>query len=125
MRRCRDLRRRCTAGGPGDPRLADHLATCAGCRAFVERLTLVREALAAPLSDARPDAGFAARVAARRPPQPPVEVLGWAAVRLLPAAVALLVALAACGQWRPPALADLWLLQPSTGELLVWSMLPD
>jgi predicted anti-sigma-YlaC factor YlaD len=128
MMRCRRLRDHYASGEPAaDPRLAadleSHLQSCAGCGAFVERLAVARRILAEPRSVVLPDSGFPARVAARLPQ--PVEVLGWAALRLLPAAAVLLVALATYGQWRPPAVSDLWLLQPTPGQLLAWSLLPD
>jgi hypothetical protein len=123
--RCRTLRSDCSSGELAlrDPRAVEHVRECADCRAFLARLETAREVLATPLCDARPDAGFAARVAARLPR--PVEILGMAALRLLPAAVALLLALAAYGQGQPPSAADLWLLEPSSGQLLAWSVLAD
>lgn len=121
--RCRTLRDGCTAGrlSPADPRVAGHAEGCPACRAYLARLAIARETLATPLSTSLPDAGFAARVAARLPQ--PVELLGWAAVRLLPAALALLVALAAYGQGHAPSAGDLWLLEPTSGELLTWAAL--
>jgi hypothetical protein len=53
-----------------------------------DRLAAAREYFREHHSGALPDAGFAARVAARLVPEP-LSALGWAAVRLLPAAVAL------------------------------------
>lgn len=121
--RCRALREGCTSGRLTlrDRGVVEHTQGCAECRAFLARLELAREILATPLSDARPDAGFAARVATRLPQ--PVEMMGWAALRLLPAALAVLLALAAYGQGHPPSAADLWLLEPSSGQLLTWSAL--
>jgi hypothetical protein len=123
--RCSALRDRATAGrlAPTDPRIESHLAGCGECRAFMTRLALARQILAVPLSTTLPDAGFAGRVTARLPR--PVELLGWAAVRLLPAALALLVGLAAYGAWHPPATGDLWLLDPSAEQLLAWSTMVD
>jgi anti-sigma factor RsiW len=123
--RCSTLRDRGTAGlfAPCDPEVERHLAGCPRCRAYLERLALARQVLAQPLSSALPDAGFAGRVAARLPR--PVELMGWAAVRLLPAALALLLGLAAYGAWHPPAVGDLWLLDPSAEQLLAWSTMVD
>lgn len=121
--RCGRLKDLCSADRTAvrDPRVVAHVEGCAGCRAFLERLALAREVLATPLCEALPDAGFAGRVAARLPR--PVDLMGWAALRLLPAALALLLALAAYGQGHPPSAADLWLLEPSSGQLLTWSAL--
>ncbi len=56
-----------------------------------------------------PDDGFADRVAARLAPVEPTAVLGWAAVRVLPATVALALALlyiAAAVPQRQPSTMD-------------------
>jgi hypothetical protein len=69
-----------------DGEAAAHLDACPECAAFARRLALAREALgepAAPADAMEPDASFALRVVQRLPR--PAEVLGWAALRSLPA----------------------------------------
>lgn len=103
MSRCRRVRD-ALLRAPGGPRLDSgprpedlrrHLDSCAACRRFAQRSRTVAGALGTPRSDAAPDAGFAARVVARLPAAPDVARarFTWAAVRLLPAAAALLLVL--------------------------------
>lgn len=73
--------------------LEQHLESCQACRHYATRRQTARELFADHRSDAQPDAGFAGRVVARLE-QPPLETLGWAALRLLPATLALVLALA-------------------------------
>ena len=72
---------------------SDHLERCADCRCFANRLDAARRALEAHHGNVEPDAAFAARVAARLP-QGPAELLGWAAARLIPVTLALVLVLA-------------------------------
>ena len=92
---CDELRDRLTedAAVRQEPVAAGHLEECAACRGYAERLTLARQALRDHHGNVEPDAGFSARVLARIP-DGPTQVLGWAAVRLLPATLALALVLA-------------------------------
>ena len=102
----------------GEPGMAEHLAGCPACTAFSRRLDAVREALGRH-DDRRviPDEGFARRTVARLPQ--PAELLGWAALRALPAALALAFVLAWYGLSQPPPLSALLLDEPSGDELLL------
>ena len=91
---CDSLRNRLmdADGAPFPRNDTDHLEGCADCRRFVERLTAARHALKSHHGNVEPDAAFAARVAARLP-QGPAELLGWAAARLIPATLVLVLVL--------------------------------
>jgi len=114
---CRRVRERlCAAPVPASQQaaasLAAHLASCPQCAAFARRLELVRQALARPMSPSLPpspsspsqdmagDPRFPARVLARI--ERPVELIGWAAFRALPAALGLALALALLGLSSSP-----------------------
>ena len=71
----------------------EHLERCSECARFAERLAIAQAALQDHHADVEPDSTFAGRVVANLPQPSPV--LGWAAVRLLPAATALLLVLSA------------------------------
>ena len=70
--------------------LAAHLAGCPACADFARRAAALRGALPAHRSAVVPGADFSARVVASLPDT--AEMLGWASLRLLPAALALAVA---------------------------------
>jgi anti-sigma factor RsiW len=78
-----------------------HLAGCAGCRAEVEELTRVTDALWLAVPEAEPPAGFETRVLRRTARRP------WRRVLLAAAAVLLVAAGAVLGSLRaaPPATA--------------------
>ncbi|HVT61479.1 MAG TPA: hypothetical protein VHR45_24165 [Thermoanaerobaculia bacterium] len=106
-----------------------HLAACRGCADFARRLSLARQALTQPasaeseralLASLASDTGFALRVLARI--SRPAEVLGWAAYRALPAALALALALAWLGLSQPVPPSSLVLDEPSSDQLLAWSV---
>jgi hypothetical protein len=88
---CRTTRERLVRDPEPDTEVCAHLESCAGCAAFARRLGLAREVLRTPASALDPDPGFARRVVGRLPQ--PSEILGWAALRALPAALALALAL--------------------------------
>ena len=110
-----------------EPRLVEHLASCAECAAFARRRQRVRTLLAGHHLAVEPDAGFAARVVSRLEQPAP---LAWAALRLLPAALAMALVLGIVSQWSDPAPAEqtsvvaeaytqdvlLWLAEPVGGE---------
>ncbi len=118
---CRRTRNLLTAG-PGrragaDAALARHLDSCPECQRFAERWTAIREGIRGRRTAVTPDAGFAARVTARL--GAPADPFAWAARRLLPATLALTLAL---GGWcllstpAPSSLAD----ELADGDLLTW-----
>jgi hypothetical protein len=88
---CRTVRERLVREPEPDAEVRIHLESCAGCAAFARRLGLARDVLRTPASALDPDPGFARRVASRLPQTS--ELLGWAALRALPAALALALAL--------------------------------
>jgi predicted anti-sigma-YlaC factor YlaD len=73
-------------------RVLEHLEECPGCARLADRLQTARELLRDHHAGAEPDAGFSARVVAALPSSSS-EVLGWAAVRLLPVTLALALVL--------------------------------
>lgn len=101
---CRALRDRLMRSEPG---AEAHLESCPDCAAFARRLAVAREVLrqpaapAEPMERMEPDASFALRVVQRLPR--PTELLGWAALRALPAALALVAALLWIGVSQPPS----------------------
>lgn len=126
--RCSELRDRLTAargdgdaagsGSPRDARLeAEHLASCPACAAYAERLAAFRSELRQRHADIRPGAGFAAQVVSRL--DGPPDLLGWAALRLLPATLALVLVLSGWCLLRTPSPTDL-LTQAPTDDVLSW-----
>ena len=117
-RRARNLLTRSPGRGPiADPALTRHIASCSECRRLAERWAAVREGLRSRLTTVAPDAGFAARVTARL--GAPADPFVWAARRLLPATLALTLALGGWCLLRTPApssLAD----ELADGDLLIW-----
>ena len=74
----------------GEP-LADHLESCSACAEYTGRLARTVRALGDHHARIEPDAAFAARVVAALPERR--GILGWAALKLLPAALALVLVL--------------------------------
>lgn len=107
---CGAVRKHLTRGAVLPARLREHLAACADCAGYAERLERVRLGLRDHRLEVEPDAGFAARVASRLE-RGPGEALARAALRLLPAGVAL----AAVLLWLA------WSLAPDPGSLFVVS----
>jgi hypothetical protein len=123
MNDCRRVRNQLLREGEAaSRRLGPHLAGCAGCSDFARRLVLARQALGRRASDPRPDPGFAARVQARLPRSG--DMLGWAAFRALPAAVAVALALAAVGISQQPPPASPLLVEPNSDQLFSLLSLP-
>jgi len=117
-RRARNLLTHDTGRRSGaDPELARHLASCAGCARFAERWTAVRRGIEGRLARVTPDPGFAGRVVARL--DAPADPFLWAARRLLPATLALALALGGWCLLRTPAPASL-ADQLADGDLLTW-----
>lgn len=84
---CREVRRTLCSGTGRRSGVSEHLATCPDCRELSDRWQAIEGELAAPVHAVVPGPEFAARVVAALPGS--TEVLGWAALRLLPGAVAL------------------------------------
>lgn len=113
---CNDLRDRLVAGARVEGDLAEHLPGCPECRAFAERLAAVRGALRQGSPAPLPDPGFSHRVLARLPKSS--EVLGWAALRALPAALVVVLALAWFSASEPPSVDTVLSAEPSPDLLL-------
>ena len=79
--------------------IARHLEDCVPCQRFAERMDAVRLELRRHQTVVEPDGSFSARVLERlspQPSQPATELLGWAALRLLPVTLVLALLL---GGW--------------------------
>lgn len=107
--------------GERDAAMDSHQEACGSCAVFARRLEAAREAFRQPAAWIEPDPGFASRVAARLPR--PAEVLGWAALRALPAALVLALALAWLGLSQPPSADFLLTEDPSLDLLLTYDTL--
>jgi predicted anti-sigma-YlaC factor YlaD len=99
------------------PEIDEHLEECAACTRFAERLSIARQALEEHRAHVMPDDAFAARVVAELPQPSPV--LGWAAVRLLPAAAALLLVLSAWAWFGTGTPSEMVATAP-TDDLVSW-----
>ena len=101
-------------------RTARHLETCDGCAVFAERFAATRSSLRRHRSPVVPDAGFAARVTAALPAaEASGDLVSRAALRLLPAALALAIVLGAwswLGTSFPAGFAD----SAPTDDVLAW-----
>jgi len=84
---------------PPNPILAAHVADCPACARYAARLAAAR-AVFARESAVAPSVGFARRVVARLPSS--TQVLGWAALRTLPAGIILAAALGCLGLLQSP-----------------------
>lgn len=119
---CRQVRDRLMTAGPSAPELARHLDTCPACARFASRFDETRALLRRHHAGAEPDAAFAARVVEALPD--PSELLGWAALRLLPATLALALVL---GVWcviatpGPGSLVE----ESPTDDVLAWVVASD
>jgi hypothetical protein len=117
--RCAEVRDRLLADGATTfgKDVRDHLASCGACVTFAAALAQVRAGLHDHHAGVEPGPDFAARVVARLPGAS--ELLGWASLRLLPAALALAALLTWYGASRGPGLSDL-LLHPDDPALLTY-----
>jgi anti-sigma factor RsiW len=97
--------------------LMRHLERCPACARYSERLERVQEVLGHHHAGVTPDPAFAARVVARLPQRSPV--LGWAALRLLPVATALLLVLSAWA-WLGTGTATEMTAAAPTDDLVSW-----
>ena len=100
-------------------RLVDqHLEACPACADFSQRARQAVEALGERRSALVADAGFAARVV-QSLPEPSEDFLGWAALRALPAALALSLVLGAwC--WSATGAPATLLEEAPTDDLIGW-----
>jgi hypothetical protein len=124
---CREARDRLTAidakgavALPATDPVAAHLEGCAACSGFAASLTAARQLLGEHHAGVEPDAAFAARVVAALPGGAH-DLLGRAALRLLPAALALVLVLAGwtlIASRRPASLVE----QAPTDDLLAWAL---
>lgn len=113
---CETVRDALLRGSVEDPICTGHLEACRPCADFARRLEEVREALRQPGSPAEPDPAFAARVVARLPASR--NMLGWAALRALPAALALAAALTWIGFQEMPSADQVLTSEPTADALL-------
>ena len=121
--KCREARRQLTDGAQGSAAraAATHLGECAPCQRYSTRLAEARRALRARRGDFVPDPAFAARVLARLPSHEAAtpELLGWAALRLLPATLALLLSLGLWSLASSPSPTAL-LAEETSQDVLNW-----
>jgi|CXWL01.1.fsa_nt_gi hypothetical protein len=121
---CRQLRDRLLAGAAAPDAAsagaAAHLDGCAECQAFAGRLVATRSILSTRRAEVEPTPSFAPRVVAALPDT--TELLGWAALRLLPAALALALGLTCFGLLQAPSPTAL-LNDPSADLLLTYAAL--
>lgn len=102
--------------------VADHVDACDGCTEFARKLDLARATLRAHQGEHRPDAAFAQRVRASLPGD--TDLIGWAALRLLPATLALTLVLSAWCWIATPGPQALFEQSP-TDDLLSWALEED
>lgn len=98
---------------------ARHLEGCEACRSFAERFAVAHGSLRHHGARVTPDAGFSARVTAALPAPESGGDMTWAALRLLPAAVALALILGAWSWLRTSWPSDLEAAAPSD-DVLSW-----
>lgn len=86
---CKTIRRELSQSSPLSSEAARHLGRCTDCSRLAQSYEQVRSALRERHAGALPDGHFAPRVGAHLRQQPRAELLGWAAVRLLPVTLGL------------------------------------
>ncbi len=99
-----------------------HLQSCSPCQRFASRLGAAQQLLSSRRNDVVPDPSFAARVLSQLPGQESTatsELLGWAALRLLPMTLALLLALSVWSVSSSPSPTVL-LAEESSQDELSW-----
>jgi hypothetical protein len=120
---CKKARKRLVRGASrgAHPALLSHLESCPSCGSFAARLAEARQALKDHWHVHEPPASFARRVVANLPRRQadPFDVLGWAAVRLLPATLLLLVLLGSWSLVAAPSPTDL-LADGGSQDVLTW-----
>ena len=118
---CRRTRRLLTRPGGTDTSVRRHLATCDECGRFAARLAAVERSLADHHTQVIPSAGFAGRVRARLAQSD--DLLGWAALRVLPATLVLIVLLSWLNLQGVDS-AEAEILDP-TDAVLTWVLDPS
>ncbi len=88
---CRQARKLLTHSMGANAQARRHAASCGACSRFATRLKEIDRALVAPRSEISPPPGFARRVRSRLAPTE--DLIGWAALRLLPATLAVVLLL--------------------------------
>ncbi len=119
--KCREVRDQLIRGGGPPAGVTEHLAGCPACERFASRLRTAQEVLREHHAGAEPDPAFAARVKARLPGSQ--ELLGRAALRLLPVTLALALVLAGWCLVATPGPRSL-LAESSGDDLLTWVLEP-
>ena len=121
---CERLRRLLTtAREQGASGVEAHIEGCAPCARFARRAQAARRWFRDHHENVRPDAEFADRVMGRLE-RPAADLLGWAAVKLLPATLAL-VLLLALWSFTKPAPGELVATHPADDDLLSWVVEQD
>ena len=117
--KCDEVRQRLTAAMAGQPQseLTEHLKNCPHCTRYAARLEAANRLLHGHHTEVEPDVRFAARVVAALPE--PAPLLGWAALRLLPASLALVLVLSGWCWLEAPSPSALIAESPSD-DLLSW-----
>jgi hypothetical protein len=117
---CRELRNTWQAGQTSQPKkLLTHLTVCDACAEYTRRIEVARQLFAAHQGNLEPDAGFVSRVVTHIP-QDPIDVMGWAVARLLPATLLLVLILAWFALNAAPVITDVAESQAPTDDLLGW-----
>lgn len=121
---CRQAKALLSGSQPESPSVRAHLADCASCAGFRQRLEAAHRGFEDhhTLVSAPPD--FAARLRAALPRDE--DLLGWAALRLLPATLGLVLLLSLLNWQRGDVLEDeivdptsavlSWVLEPTDGD---------
>ena len=117
--KCDEFRNRLT-GDDLPAELAGHAEACPACDRYAVRARAARRMFQDHQGTVEPDGAFAARVLERLE-QERDDSLGWAAARLLPATVALLVILAWVSLQVAPDPRAL-LVQSPTDDLVSWAI---
>ena len=116
---CHDVRRRLAeTNAPASGEVREHLERCARCARYADRAHAAREIFREHHARVEPDAGFASRVALRLESDTS-QALGWAAARLLPATLALVIVLAWLSLQATEAPASTTEVAP-TDDLVSW-----
>lgn len=114
---CRELRTMALRAGEGSSAMDDHARGCPACARFLARRALVATALGGERPAFEPDGSFATRVAARRGGD--LELLGFAAFRMLPGAAAVALVALLLGITAPRSELEL-LFGPSEDALVLF-----
>ena len=97
--------------------LEEHLNECSACARFARRFEHLEQVLKDHHTGVTPDPAFAVRVVAALPERSPV--IGWAALRLLPATTALLLVLSTWVWFSTGKPAEMTAAAP-TDDLVSW-----